>query len=396
MASRSASARPAARSVAVCRMLRSAPGHRLADVSAHAGITASGAVKALAGLHARGRCAAAAQTAVLSDSRAAMLLALEHPACPPSAVRALAAARVSRVAHVTGCARGAAAWTARDTTQEGPVPSWRLRVNVSLGDLRGLWFVAQNVGCSPVLLDRLGADRDTRVSYAARSNPSYRGSRPVVRSELSEAANTRLPGGSNAGGGPRDRRHRTQHDLEALAGSYSTMDRAAAAADRHASGDLLERLCADADRYVRLQVARNPGCPPEVLGRMAADSDVGVRAAVAGHKASSAELLVSLASDHRGEVSAALAANPSTPPRVLAGLVAVNGRRCRRLVAANPSASRRLLADLAQDSDFVVRKKVAANVSCPRSVLRWLRHDPSQQVTEEAVRQYRSLAENNV
>ena len=81
---------------------------------------------------------------------------------------------------------------------------------------------------------------------------------------------------------------------------------------------------------------------------------------------------------------------------MLAGLVAVNGRRCRRLVAANPSASRRLLADLAQDSDFVVRKKVAANVSCPRSVLRWLRHDPSQQVTEEAVRQYRSLAENNV
>ena len=144
-------------------------------------------------------------------------------------------------------------------------------------------------------------DRDTRVSYAARSNPSYRGSRPVVRSELSEAANTRLPGGSNAGGGPRDRRHRrTQHDREALAGSYSTMDRAAAAADRHASGDLLERLCADADRYVRLQVARNPACPPGVLGRMAAGSDVGVRAAVAGHKASSAELLVSLASDHSG------------------------------------------------------------------------------------------------
>ena len=369
----------------VCRMLRSAPGHRLAAVSKRGGVTAAAAVKELAGLHTRGRCAAAAQAAALGDSRTAMLLAVQHPACPPSAVRALAAARSSRVVHTTGSARGAAAWTARNTQHAGPVPSWRLRRDAWFGDDSERWFAASDPGCPAVLLDRLRTDPDTRIRFAARRNPSHRG--PLSYGSASTPAADRVATGSDKpADGRSDALRRTRDEIEVLACSNDWIDRGRAASDRDTPGGVLEHLSVDTKEYVRKQVARNRSCPPALLERLAASNDPDVRAAVAANTASPAELLASLVSDPRGEVRAALAGNESSPPLVLTRLTVENPRGYRRQIAANPSASPRLLAELAQDNDYKMRKRVAANPSCPRSVLGWLRHDTSLQVAETAER----------
>ena len=369
-----------------CRMLRSAPAYRLADVSARAGMTAAAAVKALTGVDARGRCAAAVKAAALGDDRASMLLALEHPACPPAAVRALAAARASRVVHTTGSARGTAAWTARDTAEAGPVPSWRLRARSSQSARTPRWHAASDQGCPTVSLLRLSTDPDPAVRYKARSNPSYQGRLGSPSERKATASSGENPAiDDRPAAARRAAVRRSREELEALACSEAWIDRGRAGSDRDTPSELLDQLSHDARAYVRKQVARNRSCQPAVLARLAVD-EPDIRATVAENTASPQELLVSLATDPKGEVRYALAANPACPPLVLARLAAVNSRSFRRRIAANPSASPRLLAELAQDSEFAVRKLVAANPACPRSVLIWLRHDTSQQVAEAAER----------
>lgn len=171
--------------------------------------------------------------------------------------------------------------------------------------------------------------------------------------------------------------------------------------------EVLVRLAADPDAYVRRAVAQNhrtsPGAPvtPElwtalltlpracsdgverarVLGPDAwlASADplvTGDRAWVAEHHSTPAEVLIRLAYDHSAYVRRCVAQNRAAPVDVLVRLASDPGAYVRARVAENPAAPAEVIVRLAADPDAYVRRAVAERCSAPVDALARLASDP--------------------
>ena len=164
-------------------------------------------------------------------------------------------------------------------------------------------------------------------------------------------------------------------------------------AARLGRGPLLEKLAADHEPRVQLEVAANPYAPAGALEALAADRDSVIRGAAASNPAAPASLLESLAGDDVLQVRLAAARNSAATPLVLrrvvasvrveAGSAGAPRRRAvdplRRLAAhTNPSlreaaaANQRVgpvAASLSVDPAEEVRAALARNAACPPRVL---------------------------
>lgn len=143
--------------------------------------------------------------------------------------------------------------------------------------------------------------------------------------------------------------------------------RAWLASDTEVPIDLLERLAADPEAEVRLEVARNPATPLAVLETLASDPEPLVRVHAVDDGAA-------FSNDRRAELWNRLLKDPDW--------------RTRGLIAVAPGLPAGLLARLAEDPDQDVRRAVA---ECDRpdldpQIMERLGRDPAPEVRARIAR----------
>ena len=170
-------------------------------------------------------------------------------------------------------------------------------------------------------------------------------------------------------------------------------NRAWLASDPSAPSELLERLAADPDPLVRMEVARNPATPLAVLETLAADPDPLVRVhAVADGAALSddrrADLWNRLIHDKDWRARSFAAVAPGLPAGLLARLTEDPDQDVRRAVAERdlPDLTPALMEKLSRDPAPEVRARIARHPNFPPALAAALAEDPDSDVRAAALR----------
>ena len=227
------------------RAVRNAAASGVEAAAAAAGVTPHHVYNQLRQLHPRGECAAAVAKNARRGSDQRRIRALQHRACPPSAV--VTAAR-SQFPKIRLAGRGVASWAARAAAGEHHTRNAQIRA----------------LGVLSYTLDR--------------SHPLGRG--------LAEATLTHGVSGETFADVQRRIPRVAQSPPQALAPLATSKDLTIrSAVGRHLNSPLcvLAALARDTDHRVRRSVARNPSCSLRVLARLARDPSNEVRAAATDH-----------------------------------------------------------------------------------------------------------------
>lgn len=170
------------------------------------------------------------------------------------------------------------------------------------------------------------------------------------------------------------------------------------AAEPEAPTELLERLAADPDPLVRMEVTRNPATPLSVLETLAADSDPLVRVHAADDGAAfsddrRAELWERLAADLDWRARGFAAVAPGLPSSILARLAEDPDQDVRRAVAERdlPDVTPDLMERLSRDPAPEVRARIALQPAFPPALAAALADDPDPDVRAAVLRPRGSL-----
>ena len=169
--------------------------------------------------------------------------------------------------------------------------------------------------------------------------------------------------------------------------------RAWLASDPSAPSKVLERLAADPDPLVRMEVTRNPATPLAVLEVLVSDPDPLVRVhAVADGAAFSddrrADLWNRLVQDPDWHARGFAAVAPGLPPSMLARLTEDPDQDVRRAVAERdlPDLTPELMERLSRDPAPEVRARIARHPNFPPALAAALAEDPDPDVRAAALR----------
>lgn len=193
--------------------------------------------------------------------------------------------------------------------------------------------------------------------------------------------------------------------LRILAQSSAAQVRQAVAAARQVPDDIVDRLCDDPDRDVRISafghthdeawlrrgatlsdpfmrrsVAQNPATPTDVLALLATDPDPGPREGVTLNRQTSAEWIDRMAG---GDSSARVrwsALKRTGSPTVVAEAVRSPAKEVRAGAASNPLLTEVDMGRLATDPEPFVRYTLARFGRLPGHLQLQLLHDPDQTV----------------
>jgi len=125
----------------------------------------------------------------------------------------------------------------------------------------------------------------------------------------------------------------------------------------------------------RVEVARDPACPPQILGQLAQDWWWEVRAAVALHPSCPGPSERRLAGDPSIWVRRALAESPTASEAVLTLLSNDEDAGVRDAVAEHPHVPSALLSNLARDKVWEIRRSIAKREDAPYEALLLLAED---------------------
>ena len=222
------------------RVARMAPSATLTEAAEAAGVSSDALQNGLQLLNGRGGCAAvAAQSAAKADHREHRRRAVEHRACPPSAVRA--AAELDECASVGASGHGVAAWTAERLGRLNPR---RVMANFGLSDDdTELWVNADDFDADAMLV---------RLAYHHRSS---------IRAKVQRVSPPWI--------------------IKMFAVGDDTDTLINAACNSRCPPEVLAALSTNDRVDVRYAVAWNRGCPRLQLERLAIDPVPAVRAAAA-------------------------------------------------------------------------------------------------------------------
>lgn len=146
--------------------------------------------------------------------------------------------------------------------------------------------------------------------------------------------------------------------------------------------DVLSKLSADSDEYVRYRVAENPSTPADVLTKLSTDPDEHVRRTVADNPNTTADVLTRMSTDPNSDVRSWVARNPNTPASALAKMSTDSDEYVRDEVASHPNTPASVLARMSEDSVDSVRHRAARNRNTPADVLTRMSTDSSIDVRE--------------
>jgi 8-oxo-dGTP pyrophosphatase MutT (NUDIX family) len=136
------------------------------------------------------------------------------------------------------------------------------------------------------------------------------------------------------------------------------------------------QLAQTADKAVRLELARNPSCPPQALAHLA-DAEVWrMHMAVITHRSTPAATIAHLTISTNSRVSTAAFKHPQCPPAVLESNCYYPRETVRAAVAKNPRCPIVTLQELILDPYLEVRRAVVHNLRCSTSLLQHLSRDP--------------------
>ena len=344
----------------------------MAEIAAAAGVSASTARKALAGVVGRGRCDTLASVAVRdpdlgSDLRASVF---NNNRCPPQLVRM--AAPVELAPHTVA---GTCGWHARRGATSAGMAH---RAAVAVAAVSGIEPVRVRVAGLAVIpyamVMSLAFDRRPPVRAMAAFNsgcPSHIADHLLndtdVLADLSYDKTT---------------------PSEVLAVIAERIDCEAGGLDLdnhpNVTVEVVEAMARNPDWGMRQLAAYKPECPSHLLVRLAADEDEEVREIVATNDNCGPAALGRLAVDPVYEVRAAAAANPRCDPSVLAMLVAGCDKNIAEEIAAHKSCTSEVVAAMARRDDPAVRTIAADHDRCAPSVLAALAADPDAEVRSSA------------
>ena len=328
--------------VSAIRAARLAVALPLGDAASAAGVGTVCLHDALGRLEARGRCAAAAAGAVLSDHRQHhKTAALSSPACPPAAVRAAAQ---TRPLHDPQRLAGPAGWQLRRCgSLTVPRRVCALRHGVSPA---GRFEAALSGQCPPAVLAGYAQDGDPSIRCAAFSNDACWPS--ALAGCVDDDSDARVAAANNTAS--------PAALLKRLAGDTDRSVRMMAAWNRSTPADALRGLCADPARQVRGCLPHNRGCPADVLEQLAGDAEQATRFAVASHRNCPPEALRLLATDPHDAVAARAAEHPGCELSLVGVAAARQFAPTCHETASNPACPADALDALAADDDPHVRQ----------------------------------------
>lgn len=138
------------------------------------------------------------------------------------------------------------------------------------------------------------------------------------------------------------------------------------AASPHIPPLLMRQLAADADPWVRVWLAMNPGASTEILALLVDDQDVNVQEKALAHRNTPLIALERAAEDKNPSFRRAVAINPSAPVRLLEGLAADSDADVRADLRWNPCLPLRIVDRITPDLDDI-EKYFPALVNAARS-----------------------------
>ena len=360
------------------RVARCAPWLPVDEAATAAGASPKSMTKTLERLEPRGGCAAVATRLAIDGSVDIYIRqrALEHPAAPPSTLRA--ATRHTSRPTLTTAGAGSAAWAGRRQLSQTIRPQMALVAGFSDPDRRRQ---ATSGGVSAAAILRRLADDEAdiiRVDVAAHQHCP-----PDALARLSTDAHgrARIATANNP--------NTPAVTLSVLASDPSSSARRGVANNPSSTSEILTGLVASAGSgrsgdKLRSCVAANPNCSAGLLERLSGSEDDDIRFAAAANPNASHEMLDRCAGSNDQWLLYGTAHNPACPPLLLERLSGHAHDWARRGVAENPATPPGLLVDLAADRWTNVHHALIERSDLPRTALLVLTSSPSQRVADKA------------
>ena len=274
-----------------------------------------------------------------------------------------AAGRVGRQRAAVRLSRAAAVFPLADVASSANVSPQTLRRHLKELDPRGR--------CAAMLAAACGSAMTANTASLHRVCPPQ--AKRVAAKSVKPSGTAGWAHGDTSGG---PRRHIAA--LKHFVGDDDTRLNLLLASDPACDPQIWEELANHPRHFVRLGVARSPGCATAALELLSRSVHDDILCAVASHSRCPPSMFER--SDDRPRVLMTLLERPDCPPSLV--VQAANDRRWFIQLAAARSIScpAAMLGQLAEDHDWRVRRGVTQNPDCPSAVLAKLGSDTHPKV----------------